>query len=373
MGKDALLNYVFFLLTDQESTSILNCYQTMSLRLLLVVYGVLIVRAFSSAIRSEYRSEQQESDTHFRNDGTSPGMWTSPGIVNYEFSKEEAAAFLALQRKNSAPSQFYHLQSLQKRNAHAIALCEAKNIRIKDWYYKHEWIGSMCKHTFHSQLYEVACKVTRKDLFARAREPVFYDFGTTYIPQSCPEEKVCINDKGLLAGGGRLPDDIKCVDWTWAIYFQAMNAHPKGERPRQKVNGCSKPTQVPGKHDGGSSSTQRSFVISESASFLNGSSYKARTMNIRDLSSKWGFDRVLRHDVDSVSTTINVGSWRGQLQSKDMQFCLDMTAAATVAAGQWIVLSYTWYRAQSRLTHPAGIFRNDSYQTDVSDYITHME
>lgn len=268
-------------------------------------------------------------------------------ILTYDLTQEESDSMPPSLHQLESSEHTYHFQpGVEKRAFDAYFYCVALNRIVKGWDYRHEVQEVECLRPYETPFYRVTCRVYRKLVVALPFEPWSYQ-GITKTSGQCRRNHICtpLNFMTPVIGGVMMDRDISCVPWSTERNMRAMHANYGHEHVPQEQTGCSNVEEVPGRHDGGSSSTAQTFVITAEAQFPNGSEYKAPTMYIRDLSKmSKAFDRALKHDTAVVSTRVVAGTYRGQLQSQKMQICLDLTAAA----GQWVVLHYTWYRAQAR-------------------------
>lgn len=273
-------------------------------------------------------------------------------IAGYIFNREEMESFFTTRQlvphipdESQEPVMQHDSRVRRRGNVDAWADCLGLN-RIEEGYnYRHDLNEVECNHPFQSPFYTVTCNVVRRNVRANDFEPFTY-WGITKVPGQCLRQHICTNiEKTTPTIGGVIKEmDISCVKQELDHYMRIMEAFHGHAHAAQAQTGCTDVTPVPGHQDGGSSSRPQTFVLTAEVFQHDGTQYKAPTMSIRDLSSKWKLDRAVRHDTSVVSTEITVGAWRGQLQSRKMQFCVELSAAA----GQWVVLHYTWFRATSR-------------------------
>lgn len=169
--------------------------------------------------------------------------------------------------------------------------------------------------------------------------------------QVCPPPKVCIDlDLGAEVAGafpGFTYKNIACVERDKLTIKQHAAVAMKGARSsaESEPDWCSLPEIVPGL---GYPSIYHmtSFLLTEEVSWANGSYYQAPKLYIRDSPSHYknGFDRAYKQNTNVVSTIINVGSARGRLQSRAVNFCMELIRGGHV----WTVMVYTWFRYTPR-------------------------
>lgn len=206
-----------------------------------------------------------------------------------------------------------------------------------------------CKLPGHSGDFTLNCSATYTtdpSPFIRKSQPFIFDY-------HCPFPKVCIDmaaDPALSAGHNTLeggPKNIACrpeedlvVKQHAAIALQGARSSAVGS-----PDWCSLPEIVPGL-DYPPTWKTTSFMLTEEVSWANGSQYKAPKLWIKDSPThyKYGFDRGLRRNTNVISTIVNVESWRGHLQSRAVNFCMEMIRGGNV----WTVMMYTWFKYTPR-------------------------
>lgn len=164
----------------------------------------------------------------------------------------------------------------------------------------------------------------------------------------CPHPKLCVDIdpeiKLPITFSGFELKDIACRPPETVVVKQHAAVALKGagsSADDSEPDWCSLPEIVPGL-DYPSSWRTTSFLLTEEVSWANGSFYKAPKLYIRDSPEHYrsGFDRGYKTDTNLVSTIINVGSSRGKLQSKAVNFCMEMIRGGSV----WTVMMYTWFK-----------------------------
>lgn len=216
--------------------------------------------------------------------------------------------------------------------------------------YQFKFLSSRCKRPGRSHFYTVACDSE----FAVG--PYYREFQPWFpwpFVHYCLYPDVCIDydtsgtiheDTDYSNTFCAHPEDIRVKSF---IGVAIPTKRTRSTRPRSSVapSWCSPTEYIPG-HKYPSTSQMTTFLLTEEVSWANGSEYIAPQLYIRDSSSHFtkGFDRAFRTNDSLVSTTINVGSVRGRLQSKAVQFCMNMLTGSEV----WTVMMYTWIKVNPR-------------------------
>lgn len=158
----------------------------------------------------------------------------------------------------------------------------------------------------------------------------------------CPEGTVCIDHKskaGTVLGASD-SQDVFCQKSSELNIEEHAAVATKSPRSEAAPDWCLSAI-VPGLTYP-ATPYATSFVLTEEVSWANGSEYIAPELYIRDHPNYFtkGFDRAYQRDTNLVSAELSIGSVRGRLQSRAVQFCMKMLTGGEV----WTVMMYTWFK-----------------------------
>lgn len=217
-------------------------------------------------------------------------------------------------------------------------------------FYKYSWDSAYCHRHGVSPDFTLNCSTTfripdRYETTYKGRNSIFW--------HACKPPGVCMDlDLTRYLNGyfqGFSFQDVYCVDPRkivlkehHAVAFKDLYGHGSGPEwcLQEHVPGFNYPPM----------SRMTPFVLTEEVSWANGSTYKAPKLYIRDNPKyiKNGFDHAYKTNTDVISTEIEIGSVRNRLQSKAVEFCMEMIRGGDV----WTVMMYTWFRTTSRSGKP---------------------
>lgn len=86
------------------------------------------------------------------------------------------------------------------------------------------------------------------------------------------------------------------------------------------------------------------LVLTEEVMFPNGSAYPAPMLYIRDVTSRWGFDRAFQRDASAASAKITLTTFGGKIQTRFVQFCMQMMPGVAETS---VVFMYTFFQDRS--------------------------
>lgn len=214
---------------------------------------------------------------------------------------------------------------------------------IRHLRYRFQWRSAKCDLPGESGDYTITCS-SKYDV--RPYYDIIYSGKDMEFTHFCKDPEVCLDiDIGPSALRGVAYHDAICVD-PWKLTIRQHMAIAKRVRlASSEPDWCSLPTIVPDL-DFPPTWSMTTFLLTEEVTWANGSEYLAPKLYIRDSPSyyKFGIDRAYKQDTNVISTTINIGSARGKLQSKAVEFCMEMLTGGEV----WTVMMFTWLKVVPR-------------------------
>lgn len=164
----------------------------------------------------------------------------------------------------------------------------------------------------------------------------------------CPIGTICQSVEAPASSDMSLHEDVGCVDEN-DVSIDIVNTNPKSAKPAPQDEHCGLDLNLPGSHYAAPiGQTPLNLMLTEQVSYLNGTPYHAPVLYIRDKSSPYGLDRVLRHEASVASTEIQLGVYRGRYQTREYEFCMQFkpTHAATS-----LVFMYSFFQLPHRTSN----------------------
>lgn len=302
------------------------------------------------------------------------GPPASDSLLSYELSSEELQAFIDLKKSIDPSYRPFRPQSTgratdnttvaqskrdvltdpyhhpNKRYAHrgsTAADCAYHNgIQEIRKVYTFNVLEAECEIAGFSPDYAVNCTsrytISQSHLYNPSWRGDIWEF--THV---CPEHTVCVDVELSSNTLERERKDVVCQPEEKVESPRHSAVAVKGARSSasSEPDWCSLDVLVPGL-DYPSTSAMTTFVLSEEVLWADGRYYNAPKLWIRDSPKKYarGFDRGFRTNTNMISTELNVGSSRGKLQSRAVNFCMEMIRGGNV----WTIMMYTYFRYDKR-------------------------
>lgn len=301
--------------------------------------------------------------------------------LTYAMTPEEIQAFIAVKRTVNPTYQPFSKRAMKQSPASNLTFEQSKPAdkrirkrpnRPKYRYHlqgqKYPSMGSLdADCTFHTPTWENYKKYSFTKQRAKCLAPVESPEYTVWCPSTytvgrlqdrdwpgrvwefthvCPPPEVCMDsDYSGTALEGTDATEVFCAhpEDIRVKHHAAVAIAKKRRTSSMYLDWCGPTEHIPG-FDYPSTYQTTSFLTTMEVSWANGSEYLAPTLVIMDSPSihKAGFDRAYKHNSDLVSSVIDIGSVRGKLQSRAIDFCMDMLAGGDV----WAVMMYTWIKVK---------------------------
>lgn len=292
-------------------------------------------------------------------------------VTPYQLTQEEISAFIDLKRSiNSSYEPFSGVISPRPRSdtiyqsskhpvghypgrkyessGNADLDCVSHNgvgLRKFRYYYERNW--AICERPGESPNFTLNCSMKYSP--GTAYNTMYPGKATLFI-HVCPHPKVCINtarEDQAASSNGASSENVACVerDSLTVTEHSAVAMRGAGSEADSEVDWCSLEELIPGL-DYPPTWHGSSFVLTEEVSWANGSFYNAPKLYIRDDPNyiKNGYDHAFKRHTNVVTTALYVGSVRGRLQSRPINFCMELLRGGEM----WTVMLYTWFRVSDR-------------------------
>lgn len=309
-------------------------------------------------------------------------------IISYRFTSEELEAFIGVKKALDSSYRLFS-PSFKKRTSFSEEAVQSEPTRPRgrhlssgntiadcvehDHYtfdkkrYRFTWHSATCHVPGQSPDFDLTCNSTyilvstyrhetRQPLIFKGRQFIWWQF--------CPPNKVCIDDD--LSGDERR--NIRCADQDEittkehaAVAFKGAGSSANPSTDPFEPDWCALGEIVPGLQYP-ATPQMTTFMLTEEVSWANGSYYNAPKLLIRDSAKlyKNGFDRAYKTNTNLVSTLLNVGSVRGRLQSRAVDFCMDIIRGGDV----WTVMMFTWFKYSARRGKIPETLENVQYEDE---------
>lgn len=295
-------------------------------------------------------------------------------VISYELTPEEVEALIHLRRSHKPSSErsqlsqhfqsatnmifgeskqpkvgvtdpYHYVGKIYPHQGSTLADCPYHDgIREPRKIYSFRFHEAECENPGTSPMYNVSCKSRHR--FSRLSDPTWGGPIWQFI-HICPKKTVCVD----VAAAPNMPvprnRDIVCrpEKEVESLNHAAVALKGAGSSASSEIDWCSLETLVPGL-DHSSSSVMTSFVLSEEVLWANRSHYNAPKLWIQDSPKGYtrGFDLGWSTNTNLLSTEINVPSYRGRLQPRAVNFCMELIRGGNV----WTIMIYTYFRYDHR-------------------------
>lgn len=283
----------------------------------------------------------------------SSGAWTNPaGSLATVGSDQNFASHLPV--SGSEPSQtttvvpVYGMtgkpltQNLATETYDWKEVCTARNDFDSEGYYcRHEFRRAECDvESGNPRLVKVFCfadctKVRYRRL-RRKTEIVDY-------PHTCHEGSVCEPIYIPLSGDGGPGEEVACTDLA---DIRKDTVTDRNKKPGKENLYCGLSLQLPGESSIAPANEPIDIILTEHVLKPDGSPLNVPTLYIRDTTSpKNQFDRVLRHDASVASALVQIEVYRGRLQQRTYEFCMQLPSKAVSSTSVFV---YSFIQVQRR-------------------------
>lgn len=205
---------------------------------------------------------------------------------------------------------------------------------------------SYCMHTFQkadcdgiegsTRAITVFCRATCIKTIKSRISKSTSDVTASY---TCPQRTSCEPIHFLSATEGDSLEEVGCIDEEHIK--RATYVAGSGQENWGKDMYCAPTLQLPGDNYHAVPNQQSiEIILTEHVHKTDGTPLDVPMLYIRDTTDpKKQYDRVLRRDASVASTLLEIGSYRGRMQQRTFQFCMQMTAKY-VASSAVFVYSY---------------------------------
>lgn len=202
------------------------------------------------------------------------------------------------------------------------------------WHYT--WVRAECdEESGNPRRFKVTCFA--EFTLPRCRSSTVY--GERTFPRQCPPNKICRRTTYIHEGDAGPRTDIMCSD-TNQIRVEEVSASSSRPHGAEQDVHCGLSLALPGsQYRAAPSGHQYDLIMTEEVLYPNGSAYPAPVLFIRDKTSRYGYDRVLREHASVASTSVMFQSVRGKIQPRTYQFCMRMMPGRPHS---WVTFIYAW-------------------------------
>lgn len=260
-------------------------------------------------------------------DTTSPSFLSSP--------KQNRKFALSTSRATATPSVSQTLQPAQELNYEELCIQEGGWDSFRRlWRY---WFKDAKCYTESKDPQLVRLTCGRFYQYFGLSRPVTHPMPDKDIFPRCPEGTICQPVILINKGEGGPLERAGCVALK-DIVKETVRSDPLAEN--QKVH-CGLSLQLPGPYYIGVPGEQKiNVVLTEQVQYLDGSSYPAPLLYIRDTSNSQSIDRAWRQHASVASTVIELGIYRGHFVSKNFEFCMQMLPGHTISS---VIFTYSFF------------------------------
>lgn len=207
----------------------------------------------------------------------------------------------------------------------------------RGWDWHHEFVKAECDTEWgFPHVYKVTCESEYK---LPRRNAKTYRYGEKVFPRPCPPGTFCRAAEYMGEGDTGLRTNIICSDNNQITVEEVSSSAGTAESTTNKVH-CGRDLWLPAsRYRAAPSGQQFDLIMTEQVLFPNGSAYPASVLFIRDKTSRYGYDRVLRQHASVAASSVTFQSVRGKIQPRLYQFCMQMMPGKPHA---WVTFMYSW-------------------------------